>query len=100
MEVMIDDTGAAWRIDGNTEQVTILRRAPVEDATKEPKWRAVSYHNRLDQALSWLLDHFLRTELAANQPDEFLDKISAWKRRLEAVSEYWRQSVSRTVYEA
>ncbi len=99
MEVLTDLEGANWFIRGDASQVTVLRQAPSAPGKEADKFRAVSYHNRLDQAMAWLLDQFLRQELEETPAEEFLSRIDSWKRRLEGVAEYWRQSVKSTVYE-
>ncbi len=98
MEVLIDSEGASWCIRGDAVQISVLRRAPTQEGKEPDKYRAVSFHNRLDQAMAWILDQFLRQELEGTQPEEFLQRIESWKQRLESVAEYWRQSIKSSVY--
>ena len=100
MEILTDQEGVAWRIEGDVQQVTVLRRAKRQEGKEEPRWRAVSYHNSLSNALTWLMDQMLRGDLETCSPERFMERISSWKSRLEGVAEYWRQSIKASVHDS
>lgn len=105
MEILTDNQGDAWRITGNPTQVQVERRPALTQAdvdkglTLEDKpFRAVSYHNRLDHAMAWMLDQILRMELDETEAEDFVGLVGAWKRKIENVANYWRESITSTTY--
>lgn len=103
MEILTDNEGTSWRLTGTPNQVTVERRPPLtqDEVAKgltiaDKAWRAASYHNRMDHAMSWLLDQILRMELDEAEAGQFVALVSGWKAKLESVGEYWRKSLAAT----
>ena len=90
MEILTDNEGTSWRLTGTPNQVTVERRPPLtqDEVAKgltiaDKAWRAASYHNRMDHAMSWLLDQILRMELDEAEAGQFVALVSGWKAKLE-----------------
>lgn len=101
MEIYTDSSGTQWRLSGSEESVRVYKRAAVTEkeasegkTLAEKHWVAVSYHNRIEHALTWLLDQILRDHLEGPNA-ELIEKISHLKLKLQGVAEYWRESLRR-----
>jgi len=102
MEIYTDSTGTQWRFSGNEESVKVYKKSALtekeaqEGKTLDDKlWVAVSYHNRIEHALVWLLDRVLRPELGNATDDALVERITRLQTKLQGVAEYWRESLRR-----
>ena len=105
MELLTDDCGNDWRVTGDSWQVTVQKRAPLTEKEQaegvlleDKMWRPVSYHGRLDHALTWLLDYFVREGLEDLKMDQLHTFAEEWRQKIQHVAEYWRQSIKKSVY--
>jgi hypothetical protein len=95
MDILIDNEGYQWRIRGDSTQVTVERRSPdaKKSADHPDSWLTQSYHNRIDHALSWLLDQLVRIELEGSQADDFVALVSSMREAIDRSASVWRSQI-------
>lgn len=90
---------ADYRITSDERNVIVNRRH-MSDPTKSPrwaelaakgaspepteKWKEVSYHHRLEQALEWIVDQQIR-DSAAESLEELVEQITGFQRDIKAL---------------
>lgn len=95
MDILIDKEGYQWRLRGDSSQVTVERRAPdaKQSAENPDSWLTQSYHNRIDHALSWLLDQLVRMELEDVEAGDFVALVDSMRASIDRSASVWRSQI-------